>query len=78
MQSTADMLECSCKRNNEKEIFICLEKKCPNNQSLPHYCITCSQDPGKHAHQGILIITEINRINNNWTDVRKGIDEICV
>ncbi len=31
VQAAADMQECNCKKNNEKEVFICLCTDCSNH-----------------------------------------------
>ena len=43
-----EMGTCSC--GQDKAIYFCKKKECPNNKHQPYYCFLCSEKPDQHEH----------------------------
>lgn len=52
-----EMGYCSC--GNDKAIYFCKKRECPNNQKQPYYCLLCLETPELHEHSSVRVVTEI-------------------
>lgn len=59
-----------CQCGKDKVIFFCKKKECPNNQKHIFYCMECSENPSKHDHTNVRIITEINAQKDKWVAMK--------
>jgi len=50
------MSKCSC-GNGLEVMFVCLEKSCPDYESLPYFCMKCSSK--KHKSHLVFIINQV-------------------
>jgi hypothetical protein len=72
--ASKDIFQCDvmdlCQCGRDKAIFFCKKKECPNNQKQRFYCMECSENPSKHDHANVRVITEIKVWNDKWVAMK--------
>ena len=64
-----NMAFCKCLREGERELYICKDARCPNNENQMFYCVKCAEKPDNHEHKPITIKSESELIHQKWISI---------
>ncbi|TNV80113.1 hypothetical protein FGO68_gene4428 [Halteria grandinella] len=69
-----NLVNCSI-HPKEKAMYICMTPTCPKYEALRLYCSMCNEKIA-HDHVSQLIITEVNKSDNDWKELRGNLSQM--